>query len=165
MANESESDQPLNPAHFIVCPAILPKPTDSFEEWAARSVMLADMAEQLAGTLFTWVRINVPMLADPDTLPAQLIAAVGVLMKGVRDSGRVQLQKAGIEPLDAKEDQANMARDRLADPATPADEREFLLGVLAHKLQCEQGGSPREASQEAPEDWPDVLVTGENEAE
>lgn len=172
MANEHDGHQhqpePQH-AHFVVCPEIFPKPDDSPEDWMARTTMLAEMAEQLASAAYMWLRINAPILAQYDSLPAQLIASIGVVCRGIRDTGREQLEKAGIEPLNVEEDQARMARDRLANPATPIEEREFLLGMLAHKLECESRQQTREPETSnsplpADEEWPTELIIPEDPA-
>lgn len=167
MANEpndtNDTHQP-HPSHFVVCSEILPKDTDSLEEWAARSAMLADMAERLAGQLFMFLRINVPMLADYEQLPAQLIAGIGVLCRGIRDTGRTQLQKAGTAPLSVEEDQAALARDKLANPATSPEEREFFLGVLAHKLECEAQWETSNPPIEPEDEWPNEWIIPDDAA-
>lgn len=166
--NQPNDTPHTHPSHFIVCPEILPKDTDSYEEWERRAVMCADMAEQLAASMYAWMRINAPMLAEYESLPGQIIAAIGVLTRGILESGRAQLEKRGLEPLNVDNDQANMMRDKLADPRTTPQEREFFLEALAHRLNC-NAEPPREGlssdAEPSQEEWPDVLEIPVNDAE
>lgn len=163
MADEHDGDsyERFEPTHFIVCEHILPKPDDSQEDWVRRTTMLADMAEGLASSMFAWLRINAPMLTTYESLPAQLVAGIGFLCRGIRDTGRAQLEKRGVEPLDINSDQARIARDRLADPTCSPQEREFLLDVLAHLLECEGRRTPNPPAE--PTEWPEggFVIGGE----
>lgn len=136
--------------HFYITPAILPQPNDTDTEWIQRVTMLAEMGEELARHIFTYLRINAPVLVTEDTLLYHLLSGLGLTMRGITVTGTRQLEKVGKKPLDPADEQARLICDELAKPNLPADLRDALLTVLAHNLETHPPAEPPAESTE----WP-----------
>lgn len=134
--------------HFYITPDILPQPEDTDIEWIQRVTMLADMGEEVMKAIYTYLRINAPILVTDDQLLYHLIAGIGLVLRGISVTGTTQLEKVGKAPLDAEEEQGKLIRDELAKPNLPEDLREALLTILAHQLDAS-------TKQPVPDsDWP-----------
>lgn len=126
----------MSSSHFYISTDMLPDANASREEWERRTVMLAGMLEQMTRSLYEYLRAAAPVLVSGEQIAGHMLGSIGLVAKGIHISGLVQLQKAGVEPLDAEDDQARLIADRLANPAISTDEREFLLALQQHRTEC-----------------------------
>lgn len=145
--------------HFYITPDILPKPDDTDTEWIQRVTMLSEMGEDVMRTIYTYLRINAPILVTEDQLLYHLIAGVGLVLRGIHITGSTQLEKVGERPLDAEEEQMRLIRDQLAAPNCPADIRDALLTILQHNLEATRERVKQPPVEDA--EWPsDGIVIG-----
>lgn len=137
MTNQHDPNCPGDHAtHYYVTPAVLPRPDDTDTEWIQRVTMLGELSEQLMKTIYTYLRINAPILITEDQPLWHLIAGVGLLMRGVHTTGSNQLAKRGEQPLDVNDDQASIIRDELAQPNLNPELRDALLTILSNLLNA-----------------------------
>lgn len=153
---QQHDDEPAR--HFYVTPAVLPQPNDTDTEWIQRVTMLASLTEEILRTAYNYLQAAAPILVGDEQPLWHLMAGAGLLMRGVQATGSTQLEKRGLKPLDAKEEQLRIIRNELARPDINPELREALLGILADNLRA----TPPPAEDN---EWPaeGVVIGGDDE--
>lgn len=163
--NAQEPAEGGNPAqygpeigHVYICPEAMPNAADGPEAWIQRVTLLCNEVDTMTRHVWNMLAANAPVLLNTEI--GAHIGAIGLVVRSIEMVGTQMLEKFGMKPLDPLEDQKKLIRDQLADPATPAELRDFLLGILGHLNDLPD--TPKPPPAEATE-WPEegFVIGGE----
>jgi hypothetical protein len=131
--NASEGDSVPNPEHTVhiyICAEAMPRDDMTPAQWIQRVTLLAEQVDDMAGALWMWATVNAPLLLQLPAFQAY-VSGIGYTGRNIAATGRVQLKKLGVEPLDPLEGMREIVRLQLDKPDLSAELRDRLLKMLS----------------------------------